>query len=403
MIKLNIWITLSDGRCLQAGETVVADPDQQGRLNGQFRYDPDYLKEPAAIPLDPIHLPLSEKIFDADRPHAGVHGVFEDSLPDEWGRRILVRRYNLGRDRQRVPNLLQVLGIQGMGALGFSEGNRPESPQRLPDTRQLEELLRQAERFEQDATMVDDELALLFQAGSSPDGARPKALIDDRGKHYLAKFGSIRDQLDVVALEAATMELARRAGIDTPDTRLVPCGSKKVLLVERFDINAAGGRNHMISMQSLLRADGYYNAGYRDMADVVRQVSGNPAEDLSGLFKQMLFNVMIGNTDDHLKNFCMLHDGAEWRLSPAFDLVPNIGRNREHVLRIGHSAIPPVRHDLVQEAKFFGIKRQKNAEEIMHAVLAVVAGWRTAFKEFGVPEKEMERIGRDIAERLERR
>ncbi len=131
------------------------------------------------------------------------------------------------------------------------------------------------------------------------------------------------------------MELSRRAGIETAETRLLPLGSGKCLLVKRFDINEAGGRNHMVSMQTLLKADDWYNAGYRDLAEVIKHVSAQPGQDLQRLYRQMVFNVMIGNTDDHLKNFLMLHNDEGWRLSPAFDLVPNIGFNQEHVLRIG--------------------------------------------------------------------
>ena len=175
------------------------------------------------------------------------------------------------------------------------------------DGQHLKELQRLAGKFEEDATSVDEDLALLFQAGSSPGGARPKALNKESDRSFLAKFSSIRDQFDVVALEAATMALARRAGVNAAPTKLVPCGTKKVLSVERFDIDNAGmGRHHLISKQTLLKAEGYYNAGYRDIADIIRRVWTNPGQDLVRLFKQLLFNVMIGNTDDHLKK--LLYD-----------------------------------------------------------------------------------------------
>ncbi len=96
------------------------------------------------------------------------------------------------------------------------------------------------------------------------------------------------------------MELGRRAGIETAETRLLALGSRKCLLVKRFDINDAGGRNHLISMQSLLKAEGYYYAGYRDLAEVIRHVSALPGRDLHKLYRQMVFNVMIGNTVSNL-------------------------------------------------------------------------------------------------------
>ena len=403
MIKLNVSLTLTSGKKIPAGELVVADPDVQGRLQGQFRYSPNYLDFPESFPLDPIHLPLTQEVFNADRPYSGVHGVFEDSLPDDWGRRILARRYTLIRKDQRVPQLLALLGAEGMGAIGYVQGTIAFSNEQEDDVdgRHLTELQRLATEFEKDATSINDEMSLLFRAGSSPGGARPKALIIDRGIRYLAKFNSIKDQFDVVALEAAAMELARRAGIEAALSRCVTCGAQKVLLVERFDVSEGGpGRNHMISMQTLLKADGYYNAGYNDLAGVVRRISTEPAQDLLKLFKQMIFNVMIGNTDDHLKNFCMMFDGAVWKLSPAFDLVPNIGLNHEHVLRIGSETIVASRENLYIEAKNFGIKSRGKADKIIDAVFSKVSSWREVFIEHNVPSSDIKIIGRDITERM---
>ncbi|MDI6687658.1 MAG: type II toxin-antitoxin system HipA family toxin [Desulfobacterales bacterium] len=402
MIKLDVWLTLPSGESVKAG-TLVADPDNViGALPGQFRYASDYMEHTRAFPLDPLHLPLSADIFDADRPHAGVHGVFEDSLPDDWGRRLLVRRYNLGRKDQRVPQLLRLLGNQCLGALSYMETGRPDLKTTGVHLRHLQELALLAERFEQDGAVDNDELSLLFLAGSSPGGARPKALVKDESGTYMAKFASARDQLDVVSLEAAAMELGRRAGIETADSKLLALGSRKCLLIKRFDINEAGGRNHLISMQFLLKADGYYYAGYRDMAEVIRHVSKQPGLDLHKLYRQMVFNVMIGNTDDHLKNFIMLHNDEGWKLSPAFDLVPNIGFNREHVLRIGYDNRPPDLETLLKEAGHFGLKRRQQTLEMIIKVYEAVSEWSTVFAECDVPERDTESIGKDISQRLKK-
>ncbi|ABW66706.1 type II toxin-antitoxin system HipA family toxin [Desulfosudis oleivorans] len=403
MIRLDVWLTVPSGKSIKAGSLVVADPDTAGggRLRGQFRYNPEYLERPEAFALDPLNLPLSAEIFDANRPRAGVHGVFEDSLPDDWGRRLMIRRYNLKRDEQRVPNLLRLLGGKGLGALGYAEEGSPGPETTSVSSRYLQELALLAEKFEQDpAAATDDEFSLLFQAGSSPGGARPKVLVADENGSYLAKFASAGDRLDVVSLEAAAMELARRAGIDTAGTRLVPLGTTgKCLLVKRFDINAAGGRNHLVSMQTLLRADDYYNAGYRDLAEVIRHISSQPAHDLHRLYRQMVFNVLIGNTDDHLKNFLMLHDETGWRLSPAFDLIPNIGFNREHVLRIGLDSRPPDFETLLAESKYFGIKRRQEARNTIMEINAAVMEWPGIFKKCHVPARDADSIGKDIMRR----
>ena len=401
MIRLNVFLTLHTNETLQAGELIVADPDQQGRLNGQFRYHSTYLQQPAAFPLDPLHLPLSEKIFDASRPASGVHGVFEDSLPDSWGRTLMVRRYQLARDQQRAPNLLALLGGEGLGALAYSTQARVDrSAARGIGERNLAELQEQILVYEDNPEAVDSETALLFQAGSSPGGARPKALIKDKDCSYIAKFASIRDQFDMVALEAATMQLAKSCGVDTAATRCIRCGQRNVLLVKRFDIHPSGGFNHLVSMQTLLRADGYYNASYRDMAQVIRHISGAPAADLLKLFKQLVFHLLIGNTDDHLKNFCMLYNGNEYRLSPAFDILPNVGENREHVLFIHYSCLPPERATLLEEAKHFGIKRVRQAEDIIDFQLDGMKNWKVFFRESNVPESDIQRLEREISARM---
>ena len=400
MIRLDVWLTLPSGDVVAAGELVVDDQDARGALQGRFRYLPGYLESPQAFPLEPLHLSLSTEIFDADRPRAGVHGVFEDSLPDDWGRRLLVRRYRLGRSEQRIPQLLRLVANQGLGALSYVVQGRPDLKTTGVHCRHLRELAELAEKFEQDGAMGDDELSLLFQAGSSPGGVRPKALVEDESGAYLAKLASVRDHLDVVSLEAAAMELARRAGIETAESKLLPLGARRCLLVKRFDLNPAGGRNHLVSMQSLLKVDDWYNLGYRDLAEVIKHVSAHPGQDLCRLFRQMVFNVMIGNTDDHLKNFLMLHDDQGWRLSPAFDLVPNIGFNQEHVLRIGLDNRPPDHETLVKEAKYFGIKRRPQAVQVIREVHSAVSEWPTVFSTHGVPAKDGETIGRDITQRL---
>lgn len=401
ILNLTVWLTLPTAEVLKAGELAVKESDAGGALQGQFRYFPAYLTHPKAFSLDPLHLPLVARLFNAHRPYAGVHGVFEDSLPDDWGRKLMVRRYKLGRAEQRIPNLLRLLGGQGLGALSYGEGEKLPQSATGVSSRHLEELVLLAERFDDNpAAMADDELALLFKAGSSPGGARPKALVFDKGRACLAKFAGVRDTFDVVGLEASAMHMARRAGIDTAETRLLTLGTRKCLQVKRFDVTEAGGRNHLLSMQSLLKADGYYYAGYRDLAEVIRRVSTVPKRDLLMLYKQMVFNAMIANTDDHLKNFCMCHDESGWRLSPAFDLMPNIGFNREHVLRIGVNNLPPDRDTLLAEAPYFGIKRRSSAADLVREICLSVSEWPAIFSEHQVPRKDGDVIGNEIKRRL---
>jgi serine/threonine-protein kinase HipA len=324
-------------------------------LSGEFRYTRDYLEQPGAFALDPIHLPLDEAPISAEDPSTGIHGVFEDSLPDAWGRAIMCRRYNLPRPKQRAAYLLEQLGSEAMGALAYTvtpewKGENKEAG--LPD---LSDLAAAAERYEQEPDTPMDELMRLFLVGSSPGGARPKVLVNDTERHWLAKFPSIKDRFDMVRVEAATLATAQQAGIEVPDFTVQDLGGRSALLVKRFDVTAQGGRNHVVSMKTLLGASNYYHLGYGDMADIVRRLSDAPGKDLRELFRQSVFNAMIRNTDDHLKNFAMMRSEQGWHLTPAFDLLPDVNDNREHVLHFGTVGTTPSKADLPPLGKLFGL------------------------------------------------
>lgn len=400
MIRLHVWVTLPAGETLLAGEIVTTDPDERrgGRLDGAFRYTPDYLKDRRAFALDPVRLPLEAREFGANRPDAGVHAVFEDSLPDAWGRRVMIRRFQLPRREQRVPQLLSRTGANALGALSYSETETPrpsDPPASRPD---LKTLVDAALRFDAGEVTDDDDLALMFQACSSPGGARPKALLRDDGIDWIAKFPSLRDTFAMVPLEAATLTLARNAGVIVPETRIVRAGKRPVLLVRRFDVSNAGGRHHTLSMQTLLGAEGHYFATYAQIADALQRWSDH--DDVATLFRLMVFNVAIGNTDDHLKNFSMLRDERGWRLAPAYDLLPNWTGNAEHQLGFGATSFPPDRNELADLGKRFGVK-PRQVTSIINDVRTACGAWETAFKDHDVPRADIERVRADINRRAD--
>jgi len=384
--RIEIWIVLGAKQVL-AGET-ICEIGSDGKGRGAFRYVPDYLSRKDAFALDPVSLPLREGEFNIE--HPGVFGVFEDSLPDDWGRRLLVRKHRIPLHQQNLANLLLALGGNGLGALAFVETGLPQQSSEEASLIVLHRLVEAAEAFERgDKSNAD--INLLLGAGSSPGGARPKALIYDEqaDTHCLAKFPSIKDHVDVVRIEAATMNLAAKAGLDVPETKLVECGSRPVLLIKRFDI-LPQGRRHMISLQTLLKATGYYQARYADILNVVRKVSSEPQIDSERLFRQMVFNAVVHNTDDHLKNFWMTCASEEgWRLSPSFDLVPDIGQRGEHVLFFDLDPVYPGRVNLERLGRTWGISA---AAEIIEQVFTVVAGWRDEYRSCGVPPKDIERF-----------
>jgi len=390
--RLSVWVRLAGE--VPVGE-IVCEISDNGRANGAFRYASDFLQSKDAFPLDPVSLPLRTEPFTVN--HPGIAGVFEDSLPDDWGRRLLVRKHGIPRHSQNLATMLAALGSAGLGALAYSERGLPEKLPAVHSSLHLQTLLVEAAKFERGETR-DTEIALLLGAGSSPGGARPKALVYDETDdiHYIAKFPSTKDMVDVVRIEAATMSLANKAGLETPATRLSFCGADSVLLVKRFDI-VPGGRRHMISLQTLLKAEGYYTCRYRDILDVVRKFSAEPALDSERFFRQMVFNAVIGNTDDHLKNFWMVYGAGEgWRLSLAFDLVPDIGRRGEHVLLFDLGSYFPGRRNLEKLGHTWGISK---SDRIVEQVFSAVANWRDEFAAFGVPDGDMKHF-REIDENL---
>lgn len=240
-----------------------------------------------------------------------------------------------------MATLLTYVSGNAIGALSFGKLSDTQTGATVAD---LGTLIRAAALFEK-GEYIDKEFLLLFGAGSLPGvgSGRPKALVVDGQQHYLAKFPSIHDRYDMVALEAATMALAKLAGLNVCDVKVVKLATTQALLVKRFDITMQGGRNHIVSMRTLV--GDRFHVRYQDILDKVRRYSDRPEVDIPILFRQMCFNALIGNTDDHIKNFAMLHGEKGWQLTPAFDLLPNVGENPEHALQFLLTNYPPFTYE----------------------------------------------------------
>ena len=303
---------------------------------------------------------------------------------------MLYQRYRVPRGRRRAPQLLALIGAEALGALAYTptaEWVGATEPAYLPD---LKQLLEASERFERDPDAPMDALMRLFKAGSSPGGARPKVLVED-AESWLAKLPSIRDSFDMVRIEAATLATARLAGIEVADFQVVELGGRSALLVKRFDVTPEGSRNHIISMKSLLAAGNYYFLGYADMADAVRIVSDRPRHDLEMLYRQAAFNALIANTDDHLKNFSMMRDRQGWRLTLAYDLMPDTANNREHVLHFGTVGNTPSLTGLDLLGRQFGLSGCA-VKNIMAEVREAVGRFPYICDEYGVPAREADTL-----------
>jgi serine/threonine-protein kinase HipA len=410
VIRLDVWLTLPDASRLRAGELVCGDPDGQGRYPSAFRYTPEYLADPRAFALDPAGLLLREGEFTSQQLEPPLL-VLEDALPDDWGRRLLVLRHGLRRGEQSAARLLQAQAGQGLGALGCFPPGRGPGPADLapppPPLVDLDALVDAAQRLE--AGVVPGEgpgnepdagMAALLAAGSSPGGARPKALVRDQDGEWIAKFPSRRDEVDMVGLEAASLHLARLAGLEVPEFRVETLTTRRrVLLVRRFDQTPVGGRRHMLSLRALLQAGGFYVLRYADLIVALRQHSAQPEVDIPALYRQMVFNALLGNTDDHLKNFWLLHDEGGYRLTPAFDLLPDTGFRREHVLMFDLSPTPPGPRGLAALGRKWGVS---GSAAICLAVVEGVTQFAPIARHYAVPEADIARFDGDIQHRLQR-
>jgi len=325
-----VWIWLPD-----ATEPVVAgklEADDQG--NVQFNYGTSYLDRTnanaPAISIYEPELPLKKGVLPL-LDGLSMPGCIRDSAPDVWGRRVVINK-KLGRkgkdtDTDALGELTYLLesGSDRIGALDFQRSPSeyvPRSANNVP----LEELLQSAERVEQGVPLTPELDQALFH-GSSIGGARPKALIEDRGTKYVAKFSSSTDLYSVVKAEYIAMRLAALAGINAAPVKLVQAAQKDLLLIERFDRekNAQGWtRKAMVSALTLLGLDDMMAryASYETFAEIIRHRFDDPKETLQELFSRIVFNILCGNNDDHARNHAAFWNGTTLCLTPAYDICP---------------------------------------------------------------------------------
>lgn len=296
------------------------------------------------LALDPRLGIFEGRQFAPDTP--GNFGVFLDSAPDRWGRMLMQRRLERARRRGEVPAntrlaesdyLLGVHDLYRAGALRFklspggdflddAHGTAAPPMVRL---RALEQATRALETSADTAADIDDWLRMLIAPGGSLGGARPKAsVVDEAGHLWIAKFPSVKDDHDVGAWELLVHALARRCGITVAPARAQRFYSREhTFLVERFDRAASGSRLHFASAMTLTgRADGAdaaAGASYLELARVLIEHGVQPKEDLGQLWRRIVFNMCVSNTDDHLRNHgFILVPRKGWLLSPAFDMNP---------------------------------------------------------------------------------
>jgi serine/threonine-protein kinase HipA len=356
-----VWVRRADGAIHPVGELATTAPVRSsGGFESEFEYARAWVSDSGAFALDPVSLPLdTARRFRSEMLYPPL-AVFEDALPDDWGRRLLAAAIAAAGGTPTLPEMLLRMRGGGTGALLFTATDTAPHPDQTAASVELSKLLAAAARFESGTLPPGDEFRRLLEGSGRAGGARPKALVHDESGEWLVKFPSrVRDdEYDVVGLEATCMALARRAGLEVPESRLQAIGVRRVLLVKRFDVTVRGGRNHMVSLRTLCKVrPGIHVHSYSDLALVLRKHSASPADDLAALYRYMLFNAAIGNVDDQLKNFWMLVRPGGFRLAPAFDLVPDIGGRGERTLSFQHGFACPSRTEMIALAAEWGVAR----------------------------------------------
>lgn len=399
--SLYVYAVFADAECIRVGRILSRNLNTYGRYEGFFKYDPSYLAHKKAYAIDPVHLPLEEKTFGSGIGELGMHVIFDDSLPDAWGRHILARKGGLEKQRFAPVHLLQVLQGGGLGRLLYSKDETPPPFQATSIAfADIALAIKEAGKLEESLDTETEDLQHLLACGSSAGGARPKVLTRKDDQFWLAKFASRKDVHPdlLLSLEEAGLTLARMAGIEVPDFYRVKVEGKGVLLIKRFDVTPQNGRNAIASFRTLIGVEDQYQVAYSHMAKIIRLYSCQPAQDLGTLYRQMIINVLLRNTDDHLQNFAMLHTEKGWRLSPAYDIVPNVYQV-DQILRVNgkHSGITP--EDIVVEGKKFGLSIHKS-KSILRNVVEHITDWKEIFLQAQVPEEHTAKLKFDIEKRF---
>lgn len=386
-----------------AGRFETATED--GATIGRFVYGRRYRERPNAVELDPVELRLAQGVFETARMD-GFFGAIRDAVPDYWGRLMIERQSTT--PLEPFDYLLRGPDDRA-GALGFGlETEPPSSAPTFGTPKQLGDLQRQADAVlagggDDGATTVEPLLLL----GTSMGGARPKAVIEDDGALWLAKFPRLDDRWNQPRVEAGMLALARACGINAAQARVRTVGGRDVLLVRRFDRDrepAGYRRARMVSALTLLRADENVTDrskwAYPLLADEVRRASAAPRTDLRELFTRMCFNAAISNLDDHPRNHAMFAWQRGWRLAPAYDLVPSpvVAQGRRDLAMIcGTHGRWANRDNLLTAAGRFLLGEEEAAAIFTTVSHTVRAQWQQALRDAGASRADCDAVASAFA------
>lgn len=359
MTKIERIIVSMDGRCV--GHAAQA-PD--GRCT--FEYAPEWLDR--GFSISPWELPLRPGVTVAGpRPFGGNFGVFDDAMPDGWGLLVLCRylqQKGIVPSRLTLLEQLAYVGTGGRGALEFHPDWSGTGRGVAADFERLEQEIAAVLRSDDYRGAGIEEL---WQRGGSPGGARPKVFVEMDGREWLVKFPARYDPPEIGVQEYRYSLLARRCGVEMPETRLF---EGRFFGVERFDRAPGGVRHHTVTAAGLLRADYRLpSIDYVHLMALTRELTRDERE-VWRMFRLMAFNYLIANKDDHAKNFTFLYRDGAWHLSPAYDLLPSDGIGGFHTTAFADS-IEPADADVLRVAEHGGLNPRR-AQAVLEEMRAEV-------------------------------
>ena len=380
----------------------------QGAPIGKFIYGRSYRERDNAIELDPVELRLQSGEFETALMN-GFFGAIRDAMPDSWGRKVIERHVNLGQLSDM--DYLMKAPDDRAGALGFGLNQQPAPPiSKFNSTLELGRVQQTADAIVRDEPQNVDSAGqqvedLLLLGGTSMGGARPKAVVEDDGALWVAKFAREDDTWNYPRVEHALLKLAKDCGLNSADSNVTLIGGRDVLLVRRFDRDPADNnlyyRHRMVSALTLLRTDddamNRRNWSYLMLADELRRVSAKPEEDLRELFGRVCFNSAVSNLDDHPRNHAVMAKNLSWRLSPTYDLTPSpvIAQDRRDLaMDCGLQGRIAARSNLISGCGRFLLSEEEAASIFEKVTKTIRQGWEVSLRSAGVSEQDCNRVSR---------
>jgi serine/threonine-protein kinase HipA len=381
-----VWIWLPG-----ATKPVVAGRLDQDGERLLFTYGASYRGRKNAISIYEPELPLQEGVI------APINGLtmascIRDGSPDAWGRRVIINRLTGKKpDAAGAPEISELTfllqsGSDRIGALDF-QASATEYVPRLAAQASLAELMEAADLIEKGVPLTPT-LDQALNHGTSIGGARPKALIDDGTKKFIAKFSAANDTYSVVKAEFIAMKLASACGINAASVSMTRAAHKDVLLIERFDrrhTKDGWTRHAMVSALTMLGLDEMMAryASYEDLAELIRHRFTDPKDTLKELYGRICFNVLCGNTDDHARNHAAFWDGRMLTLTPAYDICPQgrTGNEATQAMLIKGDGRASALATCLAAAPDYHLKETEAAALIEHQITTIAGHWQEVCEE----------------------